>query len=232
MKVAISERFYTIQGEGPTSGMPCLFIRFSDCNLHCNGAWLCDSQGVMSKTYTMDLEREILQTATPMWANCERIIFTGGEPMLYQEEILEIIEFVRTTNKSMQYEIETNGTIMPNESLLRMANMQFNCSPKLSNSGQIEARRIKPKVIDALARQTYKSVFKFVVNSPEDLEEIRRDFRVLWVNYKYKLWFMPAGANQEQLAITAPLVAQLCIEEGVNFSNRNHIVLWNDKKGV
>lgn len=55
-EIAISEDFYSIQGEGITMGMPSLFVRLGGCNLLCGGAgtqkdkmlhngatWRCDS---------------------------------------------------------------------------------------------------------------------------------------------------------------------------------------------
>ena len=38
--LGIVSRFYTLQGEGPYSGMPALFIRLSKCNLTCG---FCDT---------------------------------------------------------------------------------------------------------------------------------------------------------------------------------------------
>ena len=36
-KIAISEVFYSIQGEGKTVGIPSVFIRLGGCNLMCGG---------------------------------------------------------------------------------------------------------------------------------------------------------------------------------------------------
>lgn len=41
-KILIKEIFYSIQGEGPHSGRPAIFIRLGGCNLQCGGAgWTC-----------------------------------------------------------------------------------------------------------------------------------------------------------------------------------------------
>ena len=37
----VHEIFHTIQGEGPFSGRPAVFIRLSGCNLRC---WFCDTE--------------------------------------------------------------------------------------------------------------------------------------------------------------------------------------------
>ena len=36
-KLAISEVFYSIQGEGKTMGIPAVFVRLAGCNLMCGG---------------------------------------------------------------------------------------------------------------------------------------------------------------------------------------------------
>ena len=38
--IDIDEIFYTLQGEGPTTGVPAIFLRVADCNLKCS--W-CDT---------------------------------------------------------------------------------------------------------------------------------------------------------------------------------------------
>ena len=35
--LAVSEDFYSVQGEGPTMGAPAVFLRLKGCNLTCGG---------------------------------------------------------------------------------------------------------------------------------------------------------------------------------------------------
>ena len=37
MTLPIAETFYSIQGEGPSAGVPAVFLRTSHCNLRCPG---------------------------------------------------------------------------------------------------------------------------------------------------------------------------------------------------
>jgi hypothetical protein len=43
---------------------------------------------------------------------------------------------------------------------------------------------------------------------------------------------MPAGATQAELAMTMPLVAEMCKIFKHRFSPRLHIDIWNKKTGV
>ena len=63
----ISESFYSIQGEGVTSGYPAYFIRLQGCNLMCGGkdgslmkegkaTWWCDTEYVWRKGKKTDIE--------------------------------------------------------------------------------------------------------------------------------------------------------------------------------
>ena len=49
-KLVVSEKFYSIQGEGQTMGVPAVFLRLGGCNLLCKGkGWVCDSIEVWKK---------------------------------------------------------------------------------------------------------------------------------------------------------------------------------------
>ena len=69
-----------------------------------------------------------------------------------------------------QVEIETNGTIRPGAALREHVSA-FNVSPKLTNSGVPERRRIRPRALTELAA-TGKAAFKFVVAEPAELDEV------------------------------------------------------------
>jgi len=103
--LSVIDCFYTIQGEGPYSGRPAIFLRLAGCNLTCR---LCDTD------YTSD--RHTLSVQETLWlirnkANRTKegalpiVVITGGEPFR-QAAIVplvkELIEFV--------VQIETNGS--------------------------------------------------------------------------------------------------------------------------
>ncbi len=184
MKLAVSEVFYSIQGEGKTTGFPAVFVRLAGCNLMCGGkgtekdgklhdgaTWRCDSIEVWikgkSKPYAEILPIEC-QEAIRNGAN---VIITGGEPMLQQKNIEGFIQYiVEQINDFPFIEIETNGTIMPNNDMLNLVD-QWNVSPKLANSGMPLEDRINEEVLTKLSK--YNTQFKFVVSSRQDWEEIK-----------------------------------------------------------
>ena len=116
----INEYFKGIQGEGSTIGKPALFIRLSGCNMSCD---FCDSKYANDeKGTTWDIDKlvSIIRDSSQ-----KRVIFTGGEPMLQQDEIGNIIKLL----PGYKFEIETNGTLR-NLLICYNENVQFNVSPK------------------------------------------------------------------------------------------------------
>jgi organic radical activating enzyme len=95
----IVEIFHSVQGEGFHSGIPHVFIRFGNCNLACE--W-CDTD--FSKYEMLDID-EIIDLVLAF--DCDRVIFTGGEPALQDLEQLGS----KLKNRGIYLSIETNGTL-------------------------------------------------------------------------------------------------------------------------
>ncbi|MEK7729775.1 MAG: radical SAM protein [candidate division KSB1 bacterium] len=79
----ITEIFYSIQGESTFSGLPCVFIRTTGCNLRC--VW-CDTEYSFYGGVEMTLEQILAKVDS---YGCKLVELTGGEPML-QKEIYEL----------------------------------------------------------------------------------------------------------------------------------------------
>ncbi|EFP1838417.1 7-carboxy-7-deazaguanine synthase QueE, partial [Campylobacter jejuni] len=47
-----------------------------------------------------------------------------------------------------------------------------------------------------------------------------------------QIFCMPMGENEQNLTKNAQKIAEFCIKNGYNYSDRIHIRLWNDKEGV
>ena len=102
----VVEIFYSVQGEGYHSGVPHVFVRFGTCNLRCS--W-CDTDfDTFEEMNAVDILGEILQY------NCNRVIFTGGEPMLH--DLWPLHRLLKRRGFSLS--VETNGTISIPEGLI------------------------------------------------------------------------------------------------------------------
>jgi len=241
--------FHSIQGEGATQGTSSIFIRLTACNLQCGGVgtikdkqlhngatWRCDSMEVWTKGNIYTPEQVVDLFDKNKWIHKLKLgthlIFTGGEPLLQQQPILDILKHIKFLYGFKPFvEVETNGTIMPRKSMLNNVEL-FNCSPKLSNSGETPNRRIKPDVIKRLAETGDKAIFKFVISREEDWNEIQSEWIDVMNIPRRLIYLMPSADNDWILKQNSKIVSELCIENNINFSNRLQIQLWNKTTGV
>lgn len=106
MLYTLHEIFGTLQGEGRNTGRPCVFVRFSGCNLAC--PW-CDTD--FSPKFRLKLSAlldRILAEKT------NSVILTGGEPLL-QPELLPLVQALKA--RGFWVGVETNGTLEPGPEL-------------------------------------------------------------------------------------------------------------------
>jgi organic radical activating enzyme len=143
VKLVVNECFGpTIQGEGPSAGRRCGFVRLGRCNQACT--W-CDEAQTWDwrrydpavELYEMDVD-EVLARLDAM--DVDMVVVTGGEPLLQQRGLEELLRAIK--GRGWRIEIETAGTVAPTmaDGLVD----QWNVSPKLANSGNPPARRYSP----------------------------------------------------------------------------------------
>lgn len=232
-----AEIFQTLQGEGPSLGLPAVFIRLSQCNLHC--VW-CDTpytwnwektpwsheDGKKFSKKEQSLELTPAEIAPLITRHgCPRVVITGGEPLLQQDEIVALIPILENVR---EIEFETNGTRLPTPDLNVLAT-QYNVSPKLANSGMDAKTRLYPEVLDFFSANP-KATFKFVVQNDTDLAELAEIQKTHAISPE-RISLMPEGRNAEILKKRAQWLAALCIENGYRFSPRLHVQLWGDERG-
>lgn len=117
--------FYTIQGEGPFSGQPAVFVRLAGCNLQCPG---CDTEYTEGARYiAVATLRELFFETRGDNYHCDLVVLTGGEPFRQN-----VSTFVNSLMRfGIRVQIETNGTLPPSEGLLLdHENLTIVCSPK------------------------------------------------------------------------------------------------------
>ncbi|MBS1989777.1 MAG: 7-carboxy-7-deazaguanine synthase QueE [Cyanobacteria bacterium SZAS LIN-3] len=131
LKLWVQEVFYTLQGEGPFSGQPAVFVRLGGCNLAC---FWCDTD-FESSTWQPDLYELLSKISSVRPAFCDLIVITGGEP--FRQNIAPLIENLLARNLRVQ--IETNGTLwvpLPEDERLHIV-----CSPKTARlNEELEGR--------------------------------------------------------------------------------------------
>ena len=123
----VCEVFQSIDGEGIRTGAPAVFIRFAGCNLRCD---YCDTAYALSASQSDSKYTDAKSVAEAIFQYCNspqnmiyNLTFTGGEPLLYGDAILEILGELHKLSISgdastythlFSVNIETNGSIDPN----------------------------------------------------------------------------------------------------------------------
>lgn len=237
------EVFHTLQGEGPSLGSPTIFLRLSLCNLHCfwcdtpytwnweNTPWNHQEPTKYSKSeQILTLSPEELAPHLTKFP-CNRLVITGGEPLLQQSHFPALLKLLPEIK---HLEIETNGTQIPQPELLQFAQnhldspIQFNVSPKLSNSGIPESLRLNPAALQSLVHLPH-AIFKFVVTAPSDLAEVLA-IQSLAKLPASRIFLMPEGRTPEILHQRSLWLADLCRDRGYRFSPRLHVLLWGNQR--
>lgn len=100
--------FYTIQGEGPLTGHPAIFIRLAGCNLQCPQ---CDTD------YTSTREalspEAVMARVRKLHPGPRLVVITGGEP--FRQDLSLLVTLL--TDEDYMVQIETNGTLAPSNNL-------------------------------------------------------------------------------------------------------------------
>ena len=231
------EIFASLQGEGPSMGLPVAFVRLSRCNLAC--VW-CDTaytwrftgdnrphrDGIAFERRANQVMLSPQETAARIAAlGQKRLVITGGEPLLQAGALAEMLSSL----PDMAVEIETNGTIA-SPARLDVRVDQYNVSPKLSHSGNAAELALIPERLDAWASDP-RAFLKFVVASPEDVDE------VLALQRRYRLrpervFLMAEGTTSAAQREKQAWLAPLCLEHGFRMSDRLHIHLYGDTRGT
>lgn len=230
----ISEVFRSIQGEGPSVGRHAVFVRTAECNLTCR--W-CDTPYTWHwRRYARDRHSIALEpdavthrVASLLHERPDRptklIVITGGEPLLQQSPLELLFNQLRSANRHIRIEIETNGTIQPRDRLAALLD-RIVVSPKLTSAGGDSAKRLRPTVLEHLVAHP-RVVFKFVVEGQDDLVEVNRIVETLNIDAD-RVWLLPQADTQAMLIDVGTSIAELALAHGFNFSTRLHIALWGN----
>lgn len=190
------------------------------------------------------------------------VVITGGEPLLQKEGLKTFLTDIFKIKKDWVVTIETNGSMPILDTLTKDYKVSlYSVSPKLStsvDSGYKFITKDQAENHDKL-RINYRNLFnivtsgipyqfKFVYSGDECVNEIKDIYNKLskflnmgddnelryWMrNHPNKnTMLMPEGTNKEQIDAMCLTTAYAALDNGWSYTDRIHIRLWNDKKGV
>lgn len=231
------EIFASLQGEGPSMGRPCAFVRLSRCNLACH--W-CDTaytwrfegdnrphrdDTAFNRTANQLVLEEADVAARIMALGQDRLVITGGEPLLQGAALARMVACL----SGMTVEVETNGSVQPHAALDPLV-AQYTVSPKLEHSGNDPAIALNPERLSVWASEP-KAWFKFVIQQPRDVDEVLRLVEAHGMD-RARVYLMPEGTGSAALRERERWLAPLALEHGLRLTDRLHIHLYGDTRGT
>jgi 7-carboxy-7-deazaguanine synthase len=212
-KIKINEIFYSIQGESSFAGLPCIFIRFTNCNLRCN---YCDTEYAFyegSELTILEIINHIKQY------DCKLVEITGGEPLIQKNIYFLIHELIKNDYEVL---LETGGHVdigKVNKKVTIIMDI------KCPSSGES-----KKNLWSNLEKLNPSTEIKFVIRNKNDF-----DWAVSIIE-KYKL-------NQNNIVLFSPVFGELDNENLANWILKSklrirmqlqtHKYIWDsNKKGV
>lgn len=251
--IYLVEYFYSIQGEGKYMGTPSLFFRFGGCNMKCEGFGCsetspdgiqivgCDTVYAVDKKHFgstwLGIEKlneliDIYNSYTlPIKAD---IVLTGGEPLIYadNELFVSFIEFLQ--GKGHRVTFETNGALNVDfEKFRAYQKCTFALSVKLSNSAEPLSKRLNVEAIQNIATYSEDAFFKFTADKESLQKGIDKEIaEIIRFAPSISVYCMPKGGSRAELQYHSEDVIEYCKKKGYIYSDRLHIRLWDQNKGV
>jgi 7-carboxy-7-deazaguanine synthase len=203
----------------------------------------------LSPNYTTEELVDGMLKLTPnnMWGqnngNDVHLVITGGEPLLgWQRAYGELLSHPRMKDlKNITF--ETNGTqklsedfktFLRNWALDGIGNpreVTFSVSAKLSASGEKAEDAICPEVVNEY--QDYGHTYlKFVVETQDHVSEAVKAVDAFRTGgFKGLVYLMPQGGVVDPYESNKLNIANICCEQGWNYSPRLHVDLWGNGWG-
>lgn len=156
------------------------------------------------------------------------VVITGGEPLMQQKQLGQLLHLIRAACPWTRFEVETNGTILPSKDFESLISL-FVLSPKLGNSAITEKRRLKFHVLKAFS--SLDSILKFVLKDPSEYDEVASIAAKSGITAN-RIWVMPEATSPEALAEGLSRLIDGAIEKGYRVGNRMHVQVWGNQRGL
>ena len=209
----VNEIYHSIQGESSKSGLPCVFVRLTYCNLRCT---YCDTEYAFYEGEDKSIE-EILNEVKQY--NCKLVEVTGGEPLV-QKESMDLMK--RLCDEGFDVMLETGGSLTIKDVDERvMVVMDLKCpSSKMEKKNLYEnINFLKPA--DEL---------KFVIGNREDYDWSKEIISRYDLQDRCKILFSVVFGELEPLSLVNWIIED---KLDVRYQLQMHKYIWHpETKGV
>jgi 7-carboxy-7-deazaguanine synthase len=211
--IKVNEIYYSVQGESTYSGLPCVFIRLTYCNLRCS---YCDTEYAFYAGKEMEPD-EILTKVEEY--GCRLVEVTGGEPLV-QEDCKDLL--FRLCEKGYTVLLETGGSLPIKDLDPRVVIIM---DLKTPSSGMM-----KKNMYENIEYLKPSDEVKFVVGSREDYEWSRNILKEYQLDKKCEILFSVIFGKLTPLELVNWILED---KLDVRFQLQMHKFIWEpDAKGV
>ncbi len=213
MSLKINEIYHSIQGESSYSGLPCVFVRLTYCNLRCS---YCDTEYAFYEGKDMSIKQIIKKINS---YKCNLVEITGGEPLL-QKNCIKLINELEKNNKKVL--IETGGSLsIQNISKKTHIILDLKCPSSNMENKNLWANLDYIKKTDEI---------KFVVGNKADYEWTKNIIKKYDLENKCHLLISPVYDKIDNEKIINWILKD---NLKIRFQIQLHKEIWDkDKKGV
>ena len=205
--IKINEIYLSVQGESTHTGLPCIFIRLTGCNLRCS--W-CDTAYAFHEGKNMSID-EILQKVENFGIHLVEI--TGGEPLM-QDNVYTLMR--KLIKKGYKVMLETGGSI----SLERVPKDVIKIMDlKCPGSGEQEKNNL-----DNLKLLVPHDEVKFVILDKKDYEWSRDIIKRYKINETAHILISPVFDKLELKEIVKWILEDRL---PVRLQTQLHKIIWN-----
>lgn len=149
----VNEIYHSIQGESTSTGLPCVFIRLTGCNLRCT---YCDTEYAFYDGKDFSIQQI---TDEVKKYSCKLVEVTGGEPLI-QEECNDLMKNLCDVDFEVLLETAGNMTIKEIDERVKII-MDLKCP----SSGMMDKNLYEN--VDHLKKE---DEVKFVIGNREDYD--------------------------------------------------------------
>jgi len=172
--IQLSEIFTSIEGEGILFGTKTLFVRMAGCHLNCR--W-CDTSHALpmssGNSYSLDYVKKLIVDYLQPYTY--KVNFTGGEPLVQYEAVIDLAKFVRkrglrTYLESACYDSDRFAKLLP---YIDICKVEF----KMSDSNVVDMNHYdnllenEIRCLQTSVRNRKISYIKIVVTNSTDSKE-------------------------------------------------------------
>jgi 7-carboxy-7-deazaguanine synthase len=247
-KIQVIEIYPCVQSEGSRQGRPTVAVRTTGCTHRCwfgEGGW-CDSWYTSIHPEKGKFTFNDIVKMYDENPHIKEMMLTGGAPTMHPSLVNELTHFANERGIFITMETEGSHFVETDYPIGLLS-----ISPKFSNSVPTVGiltplgKEVDQKFVDQhnkyrLNIPEIKKMIEFHSDyhlkpvwdgTEENLAEIEA-FRVELGIPKNKTWIMPAGDTAEELTRMYPISIEMCTREGYNWTGRDHIIAYGNRRGV